>query len=70
MYSGVQYIILHGRAIAKMKFTILRIDKRIVTGQLDDGTIIDVARRWFTEDIEEGDTIEFSVEKNTNVADL
>lgn len=53
-----------------MKFTILRIDKRIVTGQLDDGTIIDVARRWFTEDIEEGDTIEFSVEKNTNEADL
>lgn len=37
-----------------MKFTILRIDKRIVTGELDDGTIIDVARKWFTEDIEEG----------------
>lgn len=50
----------------KMKFTILRIDKRIVTGELDDGTIIDVARKWFTEDIEEGGTIEFSVERSRN----
>lgn len=47
----------------KMKFTILRIDKRIVTGELDDGTIIDVARKWFTEDIEEGDTIDFTVQR-------
>lgn len=49
-----------------MKFTILRIDRRIVTGQLDNGTIIDVARRWFAEDIEEGGTIEFSVERSRN----
>ena len=49
-----------------MKFTILRIDKRIVTGELDDETIIDVARKWFAEDIEEGDTIEFSVERSRN----
>ncbi len=44
-----------------MKLTILRIDNRIVNCQLDDGTIIDIARRWFTEDIQEGDTIEFDM---------
>lgn len=44
-----------------MKLTILRIENRIVNCQLDNGTIIDIARRWFTEDIQEGDTIEFDV---------
>ena len=44
-----------------MKLTILRIEKRIVNCQLDDGTIIDIARRWFAEDIQEDDTIEFDV---------
>lgn len=50
-----------------MKLTIIRIDKRVVTAQLDNGTILDIARRWFTEDIEEGDVIEFDVEKNNTV---
>ena len=44
-----------------MKLTILRIENRIVNCQLDDGTIIDIARRWFTENIREGDTIEFDM---------
>ena len=44
-----------------MKPTILRIENRIVNCQLDNGTIIDIARRWFTEDIQEGDTIEFDM---------
>lgn len=44
-----------------MKLILLRIENRIVTCQLEDGTIIDIARRWFTDDIQEGDTIEFSV---------
>ncbi len=44
-----------------MKLTILRIENRIVNCQLEDGTIIDISRRWFTEDIQEGDTIEFDV---------
>lgn len=37
----------------------------IVNCQLDNGTIIDIARRWFTEDIREGDTIdiEFDMQK-------
>ena len=44
-----------------MKLTILRIENRIVNCQLDNGTIIDIARRWFTGNIQEGDTIEFDV---------
>lgn len=47
-----------------MKLTILRIENRIVNCQIEDGTIIDIARRWFTEDIQEGDTIEFDVQKS------
>lgn len=45
----------------EMKLIILRIEKRIVNCQLEDGRIIDIARRWFTEDLEEGDIIEFDV---------
>lgn len=44
-----------------MKLTILRIENRIVNCQFDNGTIIDIARRWFTENIREGDTIEFDM---------
>lgn len=46
-----------------MKLTLTRIEKRIVNCQLEDGTIINIARRWFAEDIQEGDTIEFDVHK-------
>lgn len=44
-----------------MQLTIIRIEKRVVTCKLEDGPLIDLARRWFTEDIEEGDIIEFDV---------
>ncbi len=44
-----------------MKLTILRIENRIVNCQLDNGTIIDIALKWFTENIREGDTIEFDM---------
>lgn len=44
-----------------MKLTILRIENRVVTCELQDGTLLDVARRWFAEDIQEGDNIEFDV---------
>lgn len=44
-----------------MKLTILRIENQIINCQLDDGTIIDIAQRWFAEDILEGDTIEFDM---------
>ena len=43
-----------------MKLTITRIEKRIVTCELEDGTR-DIARRWFADDLEEGDSIEFDV---------
>ena len=44
-----------------MKLTIIRIETRIVTCELDDGTLLDVARRWLAEDIQVDDTIEFDV---------
>ena len=44
-----------------MKLTIIRIDGRVVTCELEGGTLIDIGRRWFTEDIQEGDIIEFDV---------
>lgn len=45
-----------------MKLTILRIEEEIVNCQLDNGTIIDIARRWFPKDIQEGNTIEFDMQ--------
>ena len=42
-----------------MKLAILRIENRIITCELDDGTLLNVAKRWFAEDIQEGDVIEF-----------
>ena len=44
-----------------MKLKIVRIDHRIVTCKLEDGTLLDVARRWLAEDIQVDDTIEFDV---------
>lgn len=42
-----------------MKLEIIRIEARLVTCELDCGGLIDIAKRWFTEDIQVGDTIEF-----------
>lgn len=50
-----------------MKLTITRIEKRIVTCELEDRMRIDIARRWFTEDLEEGDNIEFDVVDCKNI---
>ena len=47
-----------------MKLEITRIENRIVTCELEDGSIIDIAKRWFTEDIQEGDIIEFDVNEH------
>ena len=46
-----------------MKLKILKIENDIVNCQLDNGTIIGIARRWFTEDIHENDIIEFDVNR-------
>ena len=40
-----------------MQLKIIRIENRIVTCEIDDVTIIDIARRWLTEDIQEDDII-------------
>lgn len=45
-----------------MKIKIVRIENRIVTCEVEDsGTIIDIAKRWFTDDIQVDDIIEFDV---------
>lgn len=45
-----------------MKITIVRIDNRVVTCEIENtGSLIGIARRWFTDDIQEGDTIEIDV---------
>ncbi len=46
-----------------MLLTIIRIDNQIITCQLDNGTIIDISKRWFTDDIKQDDTIEFDIHK-------
>ena len=48
-----------------MALKIIRIENHIVTCELEGGTIIDIAKRWFSQDIKENDIIEFDVtEKN------
>lgn len=44
-----------------MKLEIIRIESRTVTCQLEYGSLIDIGRRWFSEDIQVGDTIEVDV---------
>ena len=44
-----------------MKLTIIRIEENIVTCELEDGQLLDVAKRWFSKDIKENDIIEFDV---------
>ena len=44
-----------------MKLTIIRIEDNIVTCELEDGQLIDIARRWFSKDIKENNIIEFDV---------
>lgn len=53
-----------------MRLEILRIENRVVTCELEDGVLIDIARRWFSEDIQEGDKIEFDVTKTKNKGDI
>ena len=46
-----------------MKMTVLRVDGQIVTGQLKDGHILDIDKRWLDEEIKEGDVVDVDVEK-------
>ena len=49
-----------------MKLIIIRIDNGIVTCELEDGTIIDIAQRWFDKNIKENDEIEFDISIKNN----
>lgn len=44
-----------------MQLKIIQIENRIVDCQLDNGMIINIARRWFVDDIQEGDVIEINM---------
>ena len=44
-----------------MKLKIIRIENYVVTCELEDGTIIDIAKKWFSQNIKENDEIEFDV---------
>lgn len=46
-----------------MQLKIIRIENRIVTCEIDEGIIIDIDRRWFAEDIQKDDIIEFDIHK-------
>ena len=44
-----------------MKLIVIRIENQIVTCQLEDGTIIDIAKRWFDDSIKVNAVIEFDI---------
>lgn len=48
-----------------MKLIIVRIEKDVVTCELDDGGIIDIGRQWLPKDIKTGQTIEFEYNNKT-----
>lgn len=45
-----------------MKVQIIRIEKNIVSCQLEDGHILDIDRKWLPEDIKIDDELDFNVE--------
>ena len=49
-----------------MKLIITRIESEIITCELEDGTIIDIAQKWFPPNTHEGDIIEFDLTENQN----
>lgn len=46
-----------------MKLTVIRIDQEIVTCELEDGTLLDIARMWFNSNIKVNDVLEFDINK-------
>ena len=44
-----------------MKLKIIRIEENVVTCEIDGETSIDIGRRWFNQDINVNDEIEFDV---------
>lgn len=49
--------------ILNMRMEIIRIYGGIVTCQLEDGHIIDIAQQWFDSDIQVGDEMDFNLFK-------
>ena len=43
-----------------MQLTILWIENEIVNCQLKDGSVINIAQKWFMDGIQEGDIIKFN----------
>lgn len=50
-----------------MQLTILRIGNEIVNCQLKDGFVINIARKWFMDGIQEGDIIKFNTRSHKRV---
>ncbi len=48
-----------------MTLKIIRIENHVITCELEGSTIIDIARKWFSQDIKENDIIEFDVTENS-----
>lgn len=46
-----------------MQIKIIRVEKQVVSCELEDGHILDIDRRWLGDDIKEGDILDFNVEK-------
>lgn len=44
-----------------MKLTIIKINQEVVTCELEDGTLLDIAKRWFEKDIKINDVLEFDI---------
>lgn len=44
-----------------MKLKIIRIENHVITCEIKGGAIIDIAKRWFSQDIKKNDVIEFDV---------
>ena len=46
-----------------MKIQIIRIEEKIVSARLEDGHIIDIDKKWLSEDLAVDEVIDFDVEK-------
>ena len=57
---------LYNMEYKRMKLTITRIESEIITCELEDGTIIDIAQKWFPPNTHEGNIIEFDLTENQN----
>ena len=49
-----------------MKLTIIRMESRVVTWELDNGSILDIAQRWFDKSIKVGNEIEFDINSKSD----